>query len=167
MLVKMTTQFREKIDYLRKLGALDESNSSNPQAVSSCAPRGPFLKGPKKGYILYFLQFFGNFVIFWKIGFLAYLIAPGVLGPLEPCSESKNTPGDLSTASDRKVFIDLLDVGQYFAYKRYFNTIIGPWDLSRIVGNGLIYILTEYNVFWTDPAWSGPGRPGSGPGPGR
>ena len=55
---------------------------------------------------------------------------------------------------------------QYFAYKRYFNTIIGPWDLSRIVDNGLIYNLTEYNVFWTDLARSGSVRFGparSGP----
>ena len=59
-----------------------------------------------------------------------------------------------------------MDVGQYFAYKRYFNTIIEPWDLSRIVDNGLIYILTEYNVFWTDLARSGSVRLGparSGP----
>ena len=47
---------------------------------------------------------------------------------------------------------------QYFAYKRYFNTIIGPWDLSRIVDNGRLYILTEYNVFWTGLARSGPVR---------
>ena len=52
---------------------------------------------------------------------------------------------------------------QYFAYKRYFNTIIGPWDLSRIVDNGRLYILTEYNVFWTGLArsglvWTGPAR---------
>ena len=79
-----------------------------------------------------------------------------------------------------------LDVGQYFAYKRYSNTIIGPWDLSRIVDNGRLYILIEYNVFWTGLARSGlvrtgparvwPGvRPGSssswwpnaGPDPGR
>ena len=55
---------------------------------------------------------------------------------------------------------------QYFAYKRYFNTIIGPWDLSRIVDNGRLYILTEYNVFWTGLARSGPVRLGparSGP----
>ena len=48
-----------------------------------------------------------------------------------------------------------MDVGQYFAYERYFNTIIGPWDLSRIVDNGRLYILTEYNVFWLGPARSG------------
>ncbi len=103
---------------------------------------------------------------------MAYLIAPGVPGPLESYSGSKNTPGDLSTASDRRIFIDFLDVEQYFAYKRYFNTIIGPWDLSRIVDNGRLYILIEYNVFWTDLARSGPVRPGparirpgSGPGP--
>ena len=81
------------------------------------------------------------------MGFLACLIAPGVPGPLKSYAGSKNTLGDLSTASDRKNFIDFLDVGQYFAYKRYFNTIIGPWDLSRIVDNGRLYILIEYNVF--------------------
>ena len=86
---------------------------------------------------------------------MAYLIAPGVLGPSESCSGSKNTPGDLSRASDRRIFTDFLDVGQYLAYKRYINTIIGPWDLSRIVDNGLIYILTEHNEFWTDLARSG------------
>ena len=86
---------------------------------------------------------------------MPYLIDPGAPGPLKSCSGSKNTPGDLSTASDRRIFIDFLDVGQYFAYKRYFNTIIGPWDLSRIVDNGRLYILTEYNVFWTDLARSG------------
>ena len=91
---------------------------------------------------------------------MAYLIAPGVPGALESYSGSKNTPGDLSTASDRRIFIDFLDVGQYFASKRYFNTIIGPWDLSWIVDNGLIYILTEYNVFWTDLARAGPVRLG-------
>ena len=111
-----------------------------------------------------FFANFYNFGIFDNLGFLAYLGVPGVPGPLKCCSGSENTPGDLSTASDRKIFIDFLDVGQYFAYKRYFNTIIGPWDLSRIVDNGLIYILTEYNVFWTDLARSGPGRPRSGPG---
>ena len=64
-----------------------------------------------------------------------------------------------------------MDVGRYFAYKRYFNTIIGPWDLSRIVDNGRLYILTEHNVFWTGLARSGlvrtpaPVRSGSGPGP--
>ena len=103
---------------------------------------------------------------------MAYLIAPGALGPLKSYSASKNTPGDLSTASDRRIFIDFLDVGQYFAYKRYFNTIIGPWDLSRIVDNGRLYILTEYNVFWTDLARSGvvrtgPARVRSGSGPDR
>ena len=60
------------------------------------------------------------------------------------------------------IFIDSGLFSQYFAYKRYFNTIIGPWDLSRIVDNGLIYILTEYNVFWTDPARAGPARAGPG-----
>ena len=50
-----------------------------------------------------------------------------------------------------RVFYDFLDVGQYFACKRYFNTIIRPWDLSRIVDNGKLYILIEYNVFWTGP----------------
>ena len=83
-------------------------------------------------------------------------IDPGAPGPLKSCSASKNTLGDLSTASDRKIFIDFLDVGQYFAYKRYFNTIIRPWDLSRIVDNGLLYILTEYNIFWTGLARPGP-----------
>ena len=38
--------------------------------------------------------------------FLAYLIAPGVPGPLKSNSASKNTPRDLSTASDRRIFID-------------------------------------------------------------
>ena len=38
--------------------------------------------------------------------FLAYLIAPGVPGPLKSNSASKNTPGDLSTASDRGIFND-------------------------------------------------------------
>ena len=60
----------------------------------------------QKGIFLSFLQFFGNFGIFGKIGFLPYLMAPGVPGPLKSCSGSKNTPGDLSTASDRKIFID-------------------------------------------------------------
>ena len=55
------------------------------------------------------------------------------------------------------IFIDSGLFSQYFAYKRYFNTIIGPWDLSRIVDNGRLYILTEYNVFWTGLARSGPG----------
>ena len=41
-----------------------------------------------------------------KKGFLAYLIAPGVPGPLKSNSASKNTPGDLSTASDRTFVID-------------------------------------------------------------
>ena len=41
------------------------------------------------------------------------------------------------------------------AYKRYFNTRIGPWDLSRIVDNGRLYILIEYNIFWTGLARSG------------
>ena len=49
---------------------------------------------------------FYNFLIFQKIGFLAYLIAPGVPGALKSNSASKNTPGDLSTASDREIFID-------------------------------------------------------------
>ena len=53
-----------------------------------------------------------------------------------------------------------MDAGQYFAYKGYFNTIIGPWDLSRIVDNGRLYILTEYNVFWTGLARSGLVRTG-------
>ena len=78
-------------------------------------------------------------MIFKKIGVLACLIVPGVPGALESWSASKNTPGDLSTASDRRIFIDFLDVGQYFAYKRYFNTIIGPWDLSRIVDSTLYF----------------------------
>ena len=75
---------------------------------------------------------------------------------------------------EESVVYDFLDVGQYFAYKRYFNTIIGPWDLSRIVDNGRLYILTEYNEFWTGlarsglvrtgPAWV---RSGSGPRPVR
>ena len=94
-------------------------------------------------------------------------MAPGVPGALKSYAGSKNTPGDLSTASDRRIFTDFLDVGQYFAYKRYFNTIIGPWDLSRIVDNGLIYILIEYNVFWTGLARSGLVWPGSGLGPVR
>ena len=48
----------------------------------------------------------GNFRIFQKICFLAYLITPGVPGPLESNAASKNTPGELSTASDRELFID-------------------------------------------------------------
>jgi len=64
------------------------------------------------------------------------------------------------------IFIDSGLFSQYFAYKRYFNTIIGPWDLSRIVDTGRLYILTEYNVFWTDLARSGPVRLGR-PGPAR
>ena len=51
-----------------------------------------------------------NFLEFWdfsKNRFLAYLIAPGVPGPLKSYSASKNTPGDLSTASDRRIFIDI------------------------------------------------------------
>ena len=106
---------------------------------------------------LYFLQFLG---FFGNLGFFAHLIAPGVPGPLESYAASKNIPGDLSRASDRRIFIDFLDVGQYFAYKRYFNTIIGPWDLSRIVDNGRLYILMEYNVFWTGLARSGLARLG-------
>ena len=105
---------------------------------------------------------------------MAYLIAPGVPGPLKFNAGSKNTPGDLSTASDRRIFIDSGLFSQYFAYKQYFNTIIGPWDLSRIVDNGRLYILIEYNVFWTGLARSGlvrtgpaPVWSGSGPGPVR
>ena len=63
-----------------------------------------------------------------------------------------------------------MDVGQYFAHTRYFNTIIGPWDLSRTVDNGRLYISIEYNVFWTGLARSGLVRTGpdrSGPGPVR
>ena len=69
------------------------------------------------------------------------------------------------------IFMDSGLFSQYFAYKRYFNTIIGPWDLSRIVDNGRLYILTEYIMYfglvWLGPAWSGPVQPGSGPGPAR
>ena len=68
--------------------------------------RGPFLKGPQKGIFFTFFAIFGIFRIFQKIGFLAYLIAPGIPGPLKSNSASKNTPGDLSTASDRRIFID-------------------------------------------------------------
>ena len=53
-----------------------------------------------------FFAIFKNFRIFQKIGFLVYLIAPGVPEPLKSNSASKNTPGDLSTASDRGIFID-------------------------------------------------------------
>ena len=51
-------------------------------------------------------QFFGIFGIFDNLGFLPYLGVPGVPGPLKSGSGSKNTPGDLSRASDRKIFID-------------------------------------------------------------
>ena len=47
--------------------------------------------------------------------FFRYLIAPGVPGPLKSNSVSKNTPGDLSTASDRE-FVDIFlkcDVGDF------------------------------------------------------
>ena len=76
------------------------------------------------------------------------------------------------STSEAHFFNVFFDVGQYFAYKRYFNTIIGPWDLSRIVDNGRLYILIEYNVFWTGLARSGlvrtgPARVRSGPGPVR
>ena len=39
-------------------------------------------------------------------------------------------------------FFDFFDVGQLFRYKRYFNTIIGCWDLSRSIELNLLYILT-------------------------
>ena len=81
------------------------------------------------------------------------------MGPWDPWDQYKKLK--------KYVFYDFLDVGQYFAYKRYFNTIIGPWYLSRIVDNGQLYILT---VFWTGLARSGlvrtgpvRVRPGSGP----
>ena len=35
---------------------------------------------------------------------MAYLIAPGVPGPLKSCSASKNTPGDLSTSKKFNFF---------------------------------------------------------------
>ena len=70
------------------------------------------------------------------------------------------TPGINTKNFEKTDFLGFLDVGQYFAYKRYFNTIIGPWDLSRIVDNGRLYILTEYNVFWTGLARSGLVRTG-------
>ena len=69
-------------------------------------PGGPFLKGPKKGIFYIFCHFLEILGFFGKIGFLGCLIAPGVLGPLESYSGLKNTPGDLSTASDRGIFID-------------------------------------------------------------
>ena len=68
----------------------------------------------------------------------------------------KWAPGPLgSIFLKNRFFYDFLDVGQYFAYKRYFNTIIRPWDLSRIAEHGLLYVLTEYNEFWTGLARSG------------
>ena len=60
---------------------------------------------PKRDFLQFF-AIFGNFWIFQKIGFLAYLIAPGVPGPLKSNLASENDPGDLSTASDRGIFID-------------------------------------------------------------
>ena len=44
--------------------------------------------------------------VFQKMSFLAYLIASGVPGPSKSNSASKNIPRDLTTASDRRVFID-------------------------------------------------------------
>ena len=66
------------------------------------------LNNKKKLSFLIFKNYicFWNFRIFQKIGFLAYLIAPGVPGPLKSNSASKSTSGDLSTASDHKFFID-------------------------------------------------------------
>ena len=61
-------------------------------------------------------------------------------------------PGIITFFFEKSVFYDCLDVGQYFAYKRDLNTIVWPRDLSRIVEHGLLYILIEYNVFWTGPA---------------
>ena len=63
------------------------------------------------------------FRIFQKIGFLAYFIAPGVPGPLKSNSASKNTPRDLSTASDRGFFIDFRGFFIYFLVFSYENTI--------------------------------------------
>ena len=39
-------------------------------------------------------------------------------------------------------FLDFFDVGPLLRYKRYFNTIIPCWDLSRSIELDLLYILT-------------------------
>ena len=52
------------------------------------------------------------------------------------------TPG-IKIKDEKPICYCFLDVGQYFAYTRYFNTTIRPWDLSGIVEHGLLYILTD------------------------
>ena len=98
-----------------------------------------------------------HFFIIFQCFLMFFDVCGAPMGPWDPWDQ-------YNFFLKNRIFMVFLDVGQYFAYKRYFNTIIGPWDLSRIVDNGRLYILIEYNVFWTDLARSGPGRPGSGPG---
>ena len=71
-------------------------------------PRGEAMEREQyeKSYFFQFFEIFGFFWFLQKIGFLAYLIAPEVPGPLKSNSASKNTPGDLSTASHREIIID-------------------------------------------------------------
>ena len=68
------------------------------------------------------MRFFIIFLIFQKIGFLAYLIAPEVPGPLKSNSASKNIPGDLSTASDHEIYLFIIieNIFLYFSFKNKY-----------------------------------------------
>ena len=123
---------------------------------SPTAPLNNFallLEAPKRVF-LEFLGFFENSV-FWLIWG-----SRGLQNRVQDLKIPQGTYLQLQIVKFSSIFMDSGLFSQYFAYKRYFNTIIGPWDLSRIVDNGLIYILTEYNVFWTDLARSGLVRTG-------
>ena len=62
------------------------------------------------------------------------------MGPWDPWDQYQQK-------NEKSIFHDFFDAVQSFAYKRYFNTISGPWHLPRIIDNGLLYILIQYNVF--------------------
>ena len=91
-------------------------------------------------------------------------MGPGTRNEYNVNGWAPGTPGINIKKVEKSAFQDFLDVGQYFAYKRYFNTIIRPWDLSRIVEHGRLYILTEDMNFGL--VWPGPVRVQSGSGPG-
>ena len=89
-----------------------------------------------------------------------HLGRPGAPQAIGGAQGPPKDPWDQYKIFEKSIFYDVFDVGQYFAYKQYFNTIIRPWDLSRIVEHGLLYILIEYNVIWTCLARSGSVRTG-------
>ena len=95
--------------------------------------------------IVYQIAFFTVFQCLLSCFLRYFNILKRLWGPSGP----QGPLGSIQSFFEKSIFYDFMDVGRYFAYKRYYNTIIRPWDLSRIVDNGLLYILLEYNIFWT------------------